>query len=559
MSPSSLSTSGSASADSSRLNGASTGLGSPVSPGTWQAMLPPEGERPKALSWLDPRVLWRSRNELVARIHDPVPHVRARWMSSFDEADPLTVRLPCSDFVFCLLGDTGEGDSSQYALIPTLNRVGRDAAFVFICGDLIYPAGDVHDYGPKFYRPYRNVPRPVYALPGNHDWYDGLDGFMEHLCDTCPMPPDFVEDTAGSLVTRLTTRLRRSIATALWRGSATPDVAVIERMKQDRAAWPQPVPQPGPYFVLETEHVRFVCIDPGILGNLDAQQGRWLVAVSSGSDKPKVLLTGKPLVVDGEISDCPIDGSTYPYRSVLDVVHDEALGYVAVIGGDVHNYQRYPVRLHGDAGHPDLCRTIHHVVSGGGGAFMHATHTIPRISAARVLGVTEEEFRCYPLRRDSMAVYSRVIDTRFRESLVGRCLDAIGRRPDLNVTSEEAGLFLRDTYDIQSLGNRPIVPVGAATTADELPAGVRRRCRWLMRLGGGAIFHRVFSPFLDWDDPPFSKNFLRIEVTKEALTVQCYSVTGALEQEDLDTVEDAFTIALDQQRVGGRTSVSGDA
>lgn len=540
---------GAASQDSSRNNSASTGLQGSVTPGTWKSMLPPEKERPRALSWLDLRVLWWSRNEFVARIHDPVPHVRQRWTSGLDRKDPLVLQLPYDDFVFCVMGDTGEGDTSQYALIPTLNRIGHDASFVFICGDVIYPAGDVHDYRLKFYRPYTNVPKPIYAIPGNHDWYDSLDGFMEHLCDTRPMPADFVEEATGGRLARAVGALRRNVAAALWRKSATPDAASIATMKQQRAAWPQPVRQPGPYYVLETEHVRLVCIDPGILGNLDAQQGRWLIKVSTESAKPKVLLTGKPLVVDGEVSDCLIDSSTYPYRSVLDVVHDEALGYVAVIGGDIHNYQRYPVRLHQKES--GSCRTIHHVVSGGGGAFMHATHPIPRIKPERVFGVTEDEFRCYPLRRDSMAVYSRVIDTRFRDSWAGRLLNAVGRPVDLNVTSEEAGLYLRDRYDIQSAGNRPIVPVGTQTTADELPKSVQRCCRMLMRLGGGKIFHRVFSPFLDWDDPPFSKSFLRIEVTAKALTVRCFSVTGALEQEQLDMVEDTFTVTLDQQPARG--------
>ena len=56
---------------------------------------------------------------------------------------------------------------------------------------MIYPAGEVEEYGPKFFEPYRELPGPIYAMPGNHDWYDGLVGFMFHFCgaETAPGRP----------------------------------------------------------------------------------------------------------------------------------------------------------------------------------------------------------------------------------------------------------------------------------------------------------------------------------------------------------------------------------
>lgn len=86
--------------------------------------------------------------------------------------------------------------------------------------------------------------------------------------------------------------------------------------------------------------------------------------------------------MDAEHHPCEIEGG----GTVDDIVRDPAHHYVAAIGGDIHNYQRYPVRV-GD-------RILQYVVAGGGGAFMHATHTIPPVSVA---GVTEADFRCYPL------------------------------------------------------------------------------------------------------------------------------------------------------------------
>ncbi len=40
---------------------------------------------------------------------------------------------------------------------------------------------------------------------------------------------------------------------------------------------------------------------------------------------------------------------------------------------------------------------------------MHETRLIPRIDPTSTFGVTEDELRCYPLRRDSLAAYSRVV------------------------------------------------------------------------------------------------------------------------------------------------------
>src|SRR5207237_10775143 len=94
---------------------------------------------------------------------------------------------------------------------------------------------------------------------------------------------------------------------------------------------------------------------------------------------------GEPCVIAGR--DCTVD----------DVVRDPENNYVAAIGGDIHNYQRYPAPVDG--------RTIQYIVSGGGGAFMHATHTIPKVD---VNGVSEDDFKCYPLRGDSLAFYSRL-------------------------------------------------------------------------------------------------------------------------------------------------------
>ena len=104
--------------------------------------------------------MWASRNDFLSRISDPAPALRNRWING-RTTDELRVDLTeRTEFSFLLMGrHFGEGDYSQYAVVPPLCRVADrcDAAFVFICGDVVYPVGNVNEYGDKFYDPYRTL------------------------------------------------------------------------------------------------------------------------------------------------------------------------------------------------------------------------------------------------------------------------------------------------------------------------------------------------------------------------------------------------------------------
>ncbi|MGH3941460.1 MAG: metallophosphoesterase family protein [Pseudonocardiaceae bacterium] len=56
-------------------------------------------------------------------------------------------------------------------------------------GDQAYPAASVRTYEDRFIGPYRSMlpwtarPRRLVAVPGNHDWYDGLTGFLQVFCE----------------------------------------------------------------------------------------------------------------------------------------------------------------------------------------------------------------------------------------------------------------------------------------------------------------------------------------------------------------------------------------
>jgi hypothetical protein len=466
--------------------------------------LEPKGKRPK-FSWLRPSVLWAARNDpLARRFGDPTDEVRAQWVESQRargvDADFHVDRPDPEDTYSCLIaGDTGEGDHSQYAVVPGLLKAGEGTSFMVVLSDVIYPIGDVNDYVVKFFRPYRDYQTPIYAVPGNHDWYDGLGGFMRHFCGAEPLVVPRPEAKG----------IRGRLREWLWRAPSVLGPKTLEECRALRPAEAQQGQLPGPYWVLDAGPLRFVGIDTGIVGDLDAAQGDWLLRVSTENARPKILLTGKPLYVDnehhpGRIADRDL--------SVDDVVRDPAHNYLAAIGGDIHNYQHYPVPV-GD-------RTIHYIVSGGGGAFMHATHTIPKVDIG---GVSEAAFKCYPLRGDSLAFYSRLYSRKL----------AFGSRL-LEIRPEEASALLG-----ARLGITP-------TRSGAVPPSwwTRFKGTFVGLLPSGRTFHRYLSEFADWDDPPLFKSFLRLDVSPGSLRIRCFGATGCRAQELEPPVEDDFTITL---------------
>jgi hypothetical protein len=475
-------------------------------PGTFRELEPP-GPPPK-FSWMRPSILWSARNDILARLFgDPTDEYRRLWVAAQRARGvPGDFTIDRSDlgesFSFLIAGDTGEGTHPQFAVVPGLLEAGKGTAFLVAMSDVIYPIGDVNDYVDKFFRPYREYPGPIYAIPGNHDWYDGLCGFMFHFCETEP-PAELTLPGRG-----LKAWLRRK----LWRAPSVLAPDTLARCREFRLASNKVGPQPGSYWALDTPVVRLIGIDTGVIGDLDGEQGDWLREVSKGP-KPKILVTGKPLIVNNTRNPGQVTDRDF---TIDDVVRDPANNYVAAIGGDIHNYQRYPVRV-GD-------RTIQYIVSGGGGAFMHATHTIPQVD---VDGVSEHDFRCYPLRGDSLAFYSRLYSRKlaFRTRL-------------LAIAPEQASALIASRCRTHPTRGGEVQPTRAT----------RVKGAFVGLLPSGRTFHKYLSEFVEWVEPPLFKSFLRLDVGPSEVRIRCFAATGCREQELNPPVEDEFTIPLNGSR-----------
>ncbi|MFJ4923511.1 metallophosphoesterase family protein [Streptomyces sp. NPDC088725] len=478
-------------------------------PGEYSTLMPTRVEK---LSWLNPVTLWRARNGVVASLFgDPTGTERDRWVGAQVargvSPDLVIERDDPAAYSFMLIADTGEGDAPQYAVVPGFLKESRESRFAVLASDVIYPVGSANEYDTKFFRPYKDYDAPIYAVPGNHDWYDGITGFMRVFCDAPALPPTARPTPLSAAWWR----------TLLWKKPEVPDEQRLAAARKMRSAPAQQATQPAPYWAIDSGPLRIIGIDTGLLGTIDKAQGEWLRRVSRGP-RPKILVTGSPLYVDGEHHPCAIEGG----GTVDEIVRDPECHYVAAIGGDIHNYQHYPVDVEG--------RRIEYVVAGGGGAFMHATHTIPRIATA---GVTEETFRCYPLRSDSLAFYSRLYGRRLR------------MRRFFELTDEQAAAVIARRLGIPpTRGTSAPVTARTRMVASLLGVAARPGRLWWLRLPVRKAYTQLFSPGSATYSPPFFKCFLRLDVTPDSLRIRCFAATGNREQELAPPVEDEITIPL---------------
>jgi hypothetical protein len=336
---------------------------------------------------------------------------------------------------------------------------------------------------------------------------------MVHICGANPIAPprgpSFLRDP------------KRWLGHKLWRKPGPVEPAVIDAGRAIRP--PRPPAQRTPYWTLDVAGVRLVALDTGIRRMIDPAQGDWLARVSRDNGKAKILLTGSPLYRNGEHNPCPIEGRG---RTVDEIVDAKEHNYVAVIAGEFHNYQRYPVSL------PDG-RTIQHVVAGGGGAFMDPTYKIPNLDeleGEKRIPVREFDMKLYPTRGRSLARLTQELARKRR----------IFRRIALN-DAEAAAL----------LGNQlSLEPVEHDARKRRERGRYRLRDRvvtWIFLRplpGPGNFYYDHVANYLDWDTPRLYKSFLRVDVDAARVRIRCFSASGCGEDENDPPLVDEVAIAL---------------
>jgi len=328
---------------------------------------------PKMTSWFEPtlliRLLWRvvvsvlfgqyaDRRLIEAALdHDSKDELRSRddltGVLEKDEEGAVWV-----DFV----ADLGDGFDATYAVAyllgqPTLNVDGHElprGGALFMGGDEVYPTSSRDNYNSRLRVPYQfafpakqksKSRPPVFAIPGNHDWYDGLVNFLA-----------FFAREKSTSIGNWKTRQRRS------------------------------------YFAAKlTDNCWLWAIDIALVADMDQPQADYFVAIAEAMPQTSnvILCSAEP----GWYNVKSDSYRTLSYAAWIAKNAGKALRIPLILSGDTHHYARYS----SDDG-------VQYITSGGGGAFLHGTHQLsPEIKAEWLRG-NEENLtleNCYPDKKTS--------------------------------------------------------------------------------------------------------------------------------------------------------------
>ena len=174
------------------------------------------GQLPKMVSWYDPRLLARigvrtiissvfgqyADQRLIQAVTDPCDD--QELCTRYDYSDPAVAnpaRHIAADetgaYWLDYVADVGDGFESTYTVAYLMAQDSLDVRqagrlrhgeVLIMGGDQCYPQATREEYKSKLLQPYNwaftssKPDRKLFALPGNHDWYDGLNAFDSLFC-----------------------------------------------------------------------------------------------------------------------------------------------------------------------------------------------------------------------------------------------------------------------------------------------------------------------------------------------------------------------------------------
>jgi len=313
------------------------------------------------VGWYDPRVLLQSAWQVaISNIFGRHSDTRLIEALSTQPQNEFDYSAETGDFWFDFVADTGDGWNSTYAIAEALGRPSLDleragvqettrAGRVLVFGgDEVYPYPSRAEYEARTESPYRHALAgrghpDVFAIPGNHDWYDSLVAFSRSFCHP-----------------------ERGFA-----GCAT---------RQTRS-----------YFALHLPQNWWLCaIDLQLDAELDEPQVQYFKKVASRMDAAArlILCVPEPRWIYEEAYP---RHSVYQEQSTTRFLEEEIFKRKAQVflTGDLHFYKRH-----------ENAEGVQKITSGGGGAFLHPTHA-PETPELRN-GFKQRA--CYPSENTSRAL-----------------------------------------------------------------------------------------------------------------------------------------------------------
>ena len=245
----------------------------------------------------------------------PKPTGKAPYRLSLDDAvgEVEAKRLKGAErTVLHAVGDTGgvKNPVSQQLVADVMARDFAGAnpapAFCYHLGDIVYYNGELTQYYPQFYEPYRDYPAAFLPIPGNHD--------------VLPLHPE-----EASLAAFVRTFCAKSPKVLPEAGDAPRTTTVL----------------PNVYWTLEAPLFTIVGLDTNAPegGKVDAEQFEWLVGELEAAPEQRALIVAlhhPPYSADSH------HGGSERMAAMLNEAFTKAKRLPdMVLSGHIHNYQRF--------------------------------------------------------------------------------------------------------------------------------------------------------------------------------------------------------------------------
>lgn len=311
----------------------------------------PDSERPERLGFTrqDQMVPWFSPRQLSGTA---LKVLMSAMFGAYSDKREIQACLPCpkpeppppdaDEFWIDFVADLGDAFGPTYTIASLLAHktlpvrfqqepeiTTRRGQVLVMGGDQVYPTASFENYHNRVLGPYRAAlpwterDHPhLYTVPGNHDWYDGLTAFLRVFCQ-------------GEWIGGWKTQQTRS------------------------------------YFALQLPHRWWLWgIDIQFESYIDRPQFRYFKEIDLKEGDSIILCSAVPSWVRANY-DKPEAYVTLDYLERRVIREQNAVVRLALTG-DAHHYARYEAKDGDDA------QKAQKITAGGGGAYLSATHHLPK-------------------------------------------------------------------------------------------------------------------------------------------------------------------------------------
>jgi hypothetical protein len=332
-----------------------------------------EGDVIDARDWMQPNVLVYVKGEFSSQLdaahwkegEPDDPEDGAIWFDYV--ADTGDDWYAAHDIAFLLHGDLWVDHQQGLTPGPAVDTLGQGAPdlprgkFLIFGGDTAYYVASAHTIRERVVDPFDTAyreryqgllqppPRPLLGLPGNHDWYDSLDGF-------------------GRLF-RVGVSLAAAEGDQLRPQRQGPIALQGYSPVQDASYFALRLPWQWDLWAVDIQRDK---------GHIDARQIAFFTTIDRRRPQSQVEPEPRKLILLNSIPAVESGQRNLFVEHELDRIVESAEANLPKyqlrldLAGDAHNYQRYDLGAETVA--PGGKRIA--VVAGGGGAFLHPTHNM---------------------------------------------------------------------------------------------------------------------------------------------------------------------------------------